>query len=113
MTEEKMTVNERLDRATIRLVKKMMKYYEEKEENPIKLLDSLDRDEAFIYGVVSATVMLRDGFDFPENVVAFFNWCYSKIKQGKSEDEIIEEIKKIRKEVKLRDYMMYGSFVAE
>ena len=104
-----MTLEERLDKATIRLARKIYNASKDEDLEPEEILDLLDRDEAFIYGVVSA-VMLRDEMQsYPEDVASFFSWCYKKIQEGKDDDEIYEEVKRIRKEHKLYLNMVYGS----
>lgn len=94
----------------IRLLKAMIKIAKEivlGEKHPIKFYEEIkDKDKitAFIFGVLTA---MKNPF-FAWSCNNNFEWVINKLKEGKSEEEIVEEFKRKIRDEYLHEYMVYG-----
>ena len=101
---------EEIDKSVIRLAKKISQVEKEDSKGSIKSeLDLLDKNEAFLYGIVSSTEMILDECTFPLELLGLFYWCKEKIEEGKSEEEVYKELQQLRKEYKMYEQAVYGS----
>jgi len=92
----------------IKLLKAIIKIAKEvilEGKNPIRFYEEIeDKDTAFVFGVLTA---IRSPY-FSQALNNNFEWVLRKLKEGKSEEEIIEEFKRKIKSDLLDDYVMYG-----
>lgn len=92
----------------VKLLKSMIKIAKEiiiKGRHPLNFYEEVkDKDTAFALGVLSALKNPYFAFSCQNN----FEWVVRKLKEGKSEKEIIEEFKQIIKDKYLHEVMLYG-----
>ena len=92
----------------VKLLKAMIKIAKEivlGEKHPIKFYEEIeDKDTAFAFGVLTAIKNPSFAYSCCNN----FEWIINKLKEGKSEEEIVEEFKRKVKDDYLHEYMVYG-----